>query len=96
MPQIKPSHINALIDQFDPKQGRAIGVPVHLGKRGNPILWARRFFEAMTDISGDVGARHLIGMNADLVYEVEFEDTAVLTDLDTPEQWSDFKKGRVL
>jgi molybdenum cofactor cytidylyltransferase len=96
MPQIKPSHINALIDQFDPKQGRAIGVPVHLGKRGNPILWARRFFEAMTDISGDVGARHLIGMNADLVYEVEFEDTAVLTDLDTPEQWSDFKKGRVV
>jgi len=94
MPQIKPSHINALIDQFDPDQGRAIGVPVHLGKRGNPILWARRFFDAMTDISGDVGARHLIGMNADLVYEVEFEDTAVLTDLDTPEQWSDFRKDQ--
>lgn len=96
MPQIKPSHIDALIDQFDPDQGRAIGVPVHLGKRGNPILWARRFFGAMTDISGDVGARHLIGANADLVYEVEFEDTAVLTDLDTPEQWSDFRNGRVV
>lgn len=94
MPQIKPSHINALIDQFDPDQSRAIGVPVHLGKRGNPILWARQFFDAMTEVSGDVGARHLIGMNADLVYEVEFEDTAVLTDLDTPEQWSDFKKDR--
>ncbi len=32
----------------------------------------------------------LIGANESLVYEVEFEDTAVLTDLDTPEQWSEY------
>lgn len=92
MPEINPRHIDALIDQFDPDEGRAIGVPVYQGKRGNPVLWARRFFDAMTDVAGDVGARHLIGDYADLVYEVDFSDTAVLTDLDTPEQWSRYRK----
>lgn len=88
MPAITASHINQLIAGFDPENGCAIGVPAHNGKRGNPVLWARRFFEDMRGVSGDVGARHLIGANESLVYEVEFGDTAVLTDLDTPEQWS--------
>lgn len=92
MPAIQPGHIDALVNQFDPEDGRAIGVPVYQGKRGNPVLWARRFFDTMTDVSGDVGARHLIGDYADLVYEVDFGDTAILTDLDTPEQWSRYRE----
>ncbi len=90
MPAVTTAHVNQLIAAFDPEADRAIGVPVHDGKRGNPVLWARRFFEDMQGVSGDVGAKALIGANESLVYEVEFEDTAVLTDLDTPEQWSDY------
>jgi molybdenum cofactor cytidylyltransferase len=90
MPAVMAGHVNQLIAAFDPENDRAIGVPVHHGKRGNPVLWARRFFEDMHGISGDVGARHLIGANESLVYEIEFGDTAVLTDLDTPEQWADY------
>lgn len=93
MPAIQPNHIDALIEPFDPEEGHSIGVPVFKGKRGNPVLWARRFFNAMTEVSGDVGARHLIGDYADLVYEVEFGDTAVLTDLDTPEQLARYRDG---
>ena len=94
MPAIKPGHIDALLAAFNPIGGKAIGVPVHTGKRGNPVLWARRFFDEMKAVSGDVGARHLIGANESLVYEVVFEDTAVLTDLDTPQQWADYLSGR--
>lgn len=90
MPAVTTAHVNRLIAAFEPEAGRAIGVPVHNGKRGNPVLWARRFFEDMQGVSGDVGAKALIGANESLVYEVEFEDTAVLTDLDTLEQWSDY------
>ncbi|MBD24805.1 MAG: 4-diphosphocytidyl-2C-methyl-D-erythritol kinase [Candidatus Marinimicrobia bacterium] len=90
MPAIGANHINRLISEFSPENGRAIGVPVHNGKRGNPVLWARCFFDEMCDASGDVGARHLIGAHEGLVYEVQFGDTAVLTDLDTPAQWSDY------
>jgi len=90
MPGVTAEHVNRLIAGFSEGGDRAIGVPVHNGKRGNPVLWARRFFEDMQGVAGDVGARHLIGANESLVYEVEFGDTAVLTDLDTPEQWSDY------
>ncbi len=90
MPAIVTGHVAGLIAAFDPQEGREIGVPTHHGKRGNPILWGRRFFQEMREISGDVGARHMIGANESLVYEVEFDDTGVLIDLDTPGQWEDF------
>lgn len=90
MPGVKAEHVTRLMARFDPESDRAIGVPTHNGKRGNPVLWARRFFEDMFAISGDVGAKALIGANESLVYEIEFGDTAVLTDLDTPEQWADY------
>ena len=90
MPSLTPAHLRGLMAGFDPAGGKAIGVPTHTGKRGNPVLWARELFGQMQDIAGDVGAKALIGANESLVYEVEFEDTAVLTDLDTPEQWSEY------
>lgn len=90
MPDIAARHVGRLIAGFDPDEGREIGVPTHNGKRGNPVLWGRRFFQEMHEISGDVGARHLIGANESLVYEVDFEDTGVLLDLDTPGQWDDY------
>jgi len=94
MPLLRSDHLRALLAGFEPAAGRLIGVPTHRGKRGNPILWARRFFDDMRQVSGDTGARHLIGMHESLVYEVEFDDTAVLTDLDTAEQWQRFRSER--
>lgn len=90
MPGITASHIDRLISEFAPDHDRAIGVPVHSGKRGNPVLWGRHFFKDMCQIAGDVGARHLVGANESLVYEVNFDDTAALIDLDTPGQWEDY------
>ena len=54
------------------------------GKRGNPVLWSRRFFEELCDVQGDTGARHLIGKHASVIAEVEMGEAASL-DLDTPE-----------
>ena len=39
----------------------------------------------MEALSGDAGAKHLIGDYADLVAEVAMPDDAVLIDIDTPE-----------
>jgi len=85
MPLISGRHLDRLIAAFNPLEGRAIVVPTHHGKRGNPVLWAKRFFPEMARISGDVGARHLIGEHAELVAEVEMDDDAILVDIDTPE-----------
>lgn len=85
MPAIDAATLDALIAAFDPVEGRAIVVPTHRGKRGNPVVWARRFFDAMAGLGGDAGAKHLIGEHEDLVAEVETESRAVLVDIDTPD-----------
>jgi molybdenum cofactor cytidylyltransferase len=88
MPRVTPDHLNALIAAFDPANGRGICVPTFNGKRGNPVLWDRRYLADMDDVAGDVGARHLIGAHEDAVFEVEMPDGGVLYDLDTPEAFA--------
>lgn len=85
MPRVTAATLDRLIAAFDPVEGRAICVPTWNGKRGNPVLWAKRFFPEMAEIHGDTGARHLIGEHGDLVCEVAMADDAVLIDVDTPD-----------
>jgi molybdenum cofactor cytidylyltransferase len=85
MPLVSGRHLDRLIAAFNALEGRAIIVPTRRGKRGNPVLWAARFFPEMSALAGDVGARHLIGEHADLVCEVEMGDDAIFVDIDTPE-----------
>lgn len=94
MPETRSADIDKLIAAFNPLEGRAICVPTHGGKRGNPVLWAARFFPAMRMLQGDVGAKHLIGEHVDEVCEVAVDASGVLLDLDTPEALASFHAGR--
>jgi molybdenum cofactor cytidylyltransferase len=85
MPQVTTAVIDRLVTAFNPEQGALVVVPTSRGKRGNPVVWARRFFPDLVALHGDVGARHLIGANAEFVTEVALEDSAVLIDIDTPD-----------
>lgn len=85
MPGVAAADIDSLINAFDPIAGHTICVPTHHGKRGNPVLWGRRYFVEMAGVSGDVGARHLIGENTDQVVEIPRDNPGILIDLDTPE-----------
>ncbi len=84
MPRVTSAHIKRLVEAFDPLEGRAVCVPTWAGKRGHPILWARRFFTEMREIKGDVGARHLLGEYAELLCEIPMDDDGVLLDVDSP------------
>ena len=48
-------------------QAAPAAAPVFGGRRGNPVLWARRFFPDLMAIEGDVGARHLIDRYGEVV-----------------------------
>ncbi len=85
MPFVEAQHLNKLIAAFDPQEGRGICVPVFNGKRGNPVLWGRAYFDEMRAVQGDVGARHLLGQFEEDLCEVETGADAVMTDIDTPE-----------
>jgi molybdenum cofactor cytidylyltransferase len=85
MPQISGNHIDRLISAFAPKEGRSIAVPIHNGKRGNPVLFGRDLFPEMMEAEGDTGARHLIGRHAEEVAEVDLGTDAIFADVDTPD-----------
>jgi molybdenum cofactor cytidylyltransferase len=84
MPFTTAENLNRIVAAYAPDEGALIVVPTHQGKRGNPVLWSRRFFADLMAVSGDTGGRHLIGAHADHVVEVEI-GPSVLLDLDTPE-----------
>jgi molybdenum cofactor cytidylyltransferase len=85
MPQIDAKLIDRLIGTFDPETGILVVVPTFDGKRGNPVVWARRFFPQLMSINGDFGARHLIGTVSEAVAEVAVSDVSVTLDIDTPD-----------
>jgi molybdenum cofactor cytidylyltransferase len=85
MPGVNSALLDRLMAAFSPVEGRSICVPTVGGKRGNPVLWDRRFFSEIAKVEGDTGAKHLIGEHADLVCEVEMTGEAAITDIDTPE-----------
>ena len=85
MPLLRPADFDRLIEAFLAAGTSNIIVPVHGGRRGNPVLWSRRFFPDLMAIEGDVGARHLIGRYGEAVAEVPVDGKAVLVDIDTPE-----------
>ncbi|MGD0419420.1 MAG: molybdopterin-binding/glycosyltransferase family 2 protein [Xanthobacteraceae bacterium] len=85
MPQVDAAIIDRLVGAIDPDKGALIAVPTIDGKRGNPVVWSRRFFHELMAVEGDIGARHLIGHYSEAVIEVPLTGTAALTDIDTPE-----------
>jgi len=72
-------------DPVGAPHGALVVVPVIDGQRGNPVVWARRFFRELAALEGDVGARNLIGRYPEAVAEVPLTDTGALVDVDTPE-----------
>jgi molybdenum cofactor cytidylyltransferase len=91
MPQVDAMLIDRLLAAFDPERGALVVVPSIEGRRGNPVVWSRRFFPDLMTVSGDVGARHLIASFAEAVVEVPVAGEAALTDVDTPESLSAVK-----
>jgi molybdenum cofactor cytidylyltransferase len=85
MPQVRAPLIDKLVSAFDPERGALAVIPTIDGKRGNPVVWSRRFFPELMTLEGDIGARNVIGRYPEAVVEVPLTDTAALIDVDTPE-----------
>lgn len=85
MPWLRAAHLDALIGAFAADRARPICVPVHDGRRGNPVLWPARHFAALSALEGDTGGRALLGALAAEVCAVPIADAAIHRDVDAPE-----------
>ena len=94
MPDVTADHFDQLIAAFAPQNEQCICVPqAPNGKRGNPVLFDRRYFEALSSLQGDRGAKALIDQAGEYTVNVRL-DAGVLVDLDTPEAWREWEQGR--
>jgi molybdenum cofactor cytidylyltransferase len=93
MPLIDANLIDRLIAAFAPDGGNLIAVPVSDGRRGNPVLWSRRFFGELMSLDGDIGARHLIARHGEAVAEVAVEGQGAFLDIDTPQALAAVQRG---
>ncbi len=85
MPEVSAAHLDRMIAAFEPKEGRSIIVPVHAGRRGNPVLWDAQLFDEMQAVTGDVGARQVMAAHPEAIVEIDLQTAAIHTDLDTPD-----------
>ena len=93
MPEVDARLIDRIVAAFDPEEGRAIVRPVGpSGRPGHPVLFGRRFFEALAQLTGDAGAREVVRDHAGFVTDLAVDDEAATIDLDTPEDWSAWRE----
>jgi molybdenum cofactor cytidylyltransferase len=94
MPQVGAPLIDALIDAFLARKDALAAVPVCEGRRGNPVLLSQKLFERAMRLTGDEGARRLIGaLSASVLVEVEAPDIGVAFDIDTPDDLAAAARG---
>jgi molybdenum cofactor cytidylyltransferase len=84
MPWVSAGDLAALMSAFKAGQGRVIVRAVSGGKRGNPVILPRSTFDAIRQLQGDIGARHIIETCGLPVVDVDIGPAAHV-DLDTPE-----------
>jgi molybdenum cofactor cytidylyltransferase len=82
MPFVSPASVTALVAAYRAGLGTALAAACD-GRRGNPVLFDARYFDALTGVSGDVGGRKILLTGGDSVL-VETGDRGVLRDVDTP------------
>jgi len=82
-PTLSDAAIRRVLDRYR-EGGAAIVAPTYRGRRGHPVLFDRTVFDELRTLSGDVGARTVLGRDASRVAWVEL-DEPLPADVDTPE-----------
>lgn len=82
MPDVRPATIATLVDAFGASAGDPT-VAAFEGKRGNPVLFGREYFDRLAAVSGDVGGREILRSASDTTL-VATGDPGVVQDIDTP------------
>ncbi len=93
MPRISADIIDLLIGRFEEGGGTHICAPVFNRQRGHPVLWPRRFFPQLLEVSGDTGGRDLLKRNAAEISTVDVETADIHFDVDGPKDLPDDLPG---
>ena len=86
-PLITPDVINTVIKAYK-LTGKGIVIPVYEKKRGHPLLISRKYRNEIEKLDFREGLRSLAYQFSDDVLEVETDDSGILSDIDTYEDYN--------
>lgn len=81
-PMVNSAAIDYLLERFWNSE-KDMCVPVCGGKRGNPTIFSRDFYDTIMNIKGDVGARTLIETYPERVLYTPIDNRNLFLDIDT-------------
>lgn len=84
MPDVSPTTVDALVAAYEAGDGDAIAA-AYRGQRGNPVLFDRQYFGALSDVSGDTGGREIL-RSAESAIRLDVDDPGVVADVDRSEE----------
>jgi molybdenum cofactor cytidylyltransferase len=89
-PFIRSQTLDRIVEEYRRLPAQIV-IPVHQGKRGNPVLLHRSVFSEVMALEGDVGSRAIFANHLDGIVKVEVEDSGILLDLDDPADYERLK-----
>lgn len=94
MPDLKSDDFSIIVKAFKYNPNVIFrGSDIHK-KPGHPVLFPATLFPEITQLSGDNGARAILKRHADLVHLVPLTGNRAFTDLDTLEDWANWRKSQ--
>jgi molybdenum cofactor cytidylyltransferase len=91
MPLVDPETVVLLVAAFRAGLGDPLAA-AHRGRRGNPVLFGARHFDALADVEGDTGGRAIL-LESDDAALVETGDPGVHEDVDSPADLERLRDG---
>jgi molybdenum cofactor cytidylyltransferase len=92
-PMITKDVIDTLIDAFIEGE-KGLALPTYKGKRGHPVIIAAKYFDEIMQLDEDSpeGLRQFVDRRRGDTLEVPVDTTAVIEDIDLPEDYERLSK----
>lgn len=90
LPDLETGDLERLLAMFRHDPARPIRATDMSGQTGHPVIFPARLFGALTQLSGDQGARTVLAQEK--VVTMPLPDQRATMDLDTPEAWAEWRR----
>ncbi|MEP2715433.1 nucleotidyltransferase family protein [Pseudophaeobacter sp.] len=94
MPELEAQDLSHLAAHFHDADSPVLRATSENGTPGHPVLFPRRCFAALRQITGDQGARAVL--KSQDVQLIALPSQRAVTDLDTPEAWAQWRATRAV
>lgn len=94
MPDFTADALMAIIRAYQHAQDCIVRATAADGRPGHPAIFPREFWHELATMTGDQGGRAVIAAHPARVRLTELPGAMATTDLDTPEDWANWRASR--